>query len=1094
MTVADVADLLGRSFTPAQAAAVAAPLEPGVIIAGAGSGKTAVMAARVIYLVGTGAVRPEQVLGLTFTNKAASELAARIRSALALLRTTPWAPDADVGDEPAISTYNAYAGRLVADHGLRVGVEPGSRVITRAQQWQLATRAVRMHRGTITHLNFQPRTVISRVIDLAGQLADHLVDPAAVRAEHERLRAGIAAAGPAEAKGLADVLDQVGLRDELLAFAEVYTRLKAERDLIDFGDQVSIAARVAEQCPQARELERDLHIVVLLDEYQDTGIAQRRMLQALYAAGHPVTAVGDPCQSIYGWRGASVGNLLHFPEHFPRADGSPAQVHYLSTNFRSGGRVLAVANELSAPLRDGSARVGVPELRARPGAESTGRVIAALVETVEDEAAWIAARVALCLAAGTAAQEIAVLARRRSQFDLIRRELEEAGIPVEVVGLGGLLDTPEVNDIVSVLEILDDPTSNAAVVRLLSGPRWRIGPRDLAALGRRAGALASWRPPAGAVVDALADAARDADPVNIGCVVDALDDLGDPAAYSSEARDRFTAFARELQQLRARSGQPLTDLIQDVERTIGLDVELMASPGLVRQGRAANVSAFLDEAAGFVGPDRENDLAAFLAFLVSARDQESGLEIGRPTAAETVKLMTVHAAKGLEWDDVFVAGLAAGDRSSIFPARAKATGWPTVAEELPNPLRGDREDLPVWGDISRKGIKEFQLACAQRDEVEERRLAYVAFTRARHSLHLTGYHWGASQSTRFGPSVYLSSVVDSGLAECDCWAPAPLDGSTNPLLGRSVDVPWPAVDLTGRAAVAQAAADVTAAMLPGQLPMLAAALTGADAGVAARWQSESAVLLRELTAQRSGERLAQLPAQISVTTLVELRGDAAELAQRVARPLPRRPAAAARRGTAFHAWVEGRAGQRQLLGPDDLVGAADDGPSDAELADLKTHFLRTPYAARSPVEVEVPFELALAGHVVRGRMDAVYADDDGAVDVVDYKTGRAPAGDAAAAAAVQLSCYRLAWAALSGVSLSKVRAAFLYVESEQVLRPDRLLDADELGALLMSIPERDSKGAGSHGAGSHGPGSAGAGLRVQVSGREPGAPAQPVPG
>ncbi|MEO6714064.1 MAG: ATP-dependent DNA helicase [Mycobacteriales bacterium] len=1050
MTVADVAELLGWSFTAEQAAAIGAPLTPGVIIAGAGSGKTAVMAARVLYLVGNRAVRPEQVLGLTFTNKAASELAGRIRGALGLLRATPWAPGGDVGSEPAISTYNAYAGRIVADHGLRIGVEPGSRVITRAQQWQLATRAVRMHRGSITHLNFVPRTVVGRVIDLAAQLADHLAAPADVRAEHTRVRSQIEAVDPTDT-ALADVLAKIGMREELLAFVEVYTRLKTERDLIDFGDQVAIAARVAQQSPQVREIEREQYVVVLLDEYQDTGVAQRRMLQGLFADGHPVTAVGDPCQSIYGWRGASVGNLLHFPEHFPQADGEPAHVHYLSTNFRSGGRILDVANALSAPLRDESARVAVPQLSARPGERTAGRVAAALVDTVEDEAAWITEGIAASIAAGTPPHEIAVLARRRSQFELIRRALEAAEVPVEVVGLGGLLDTPEVNDIVSVLEILDEPLSNAAVVRLLGGPRWRIGLRDLAALGRRAGSLAKWRPTEGAAPDPIGDAARDTDSANIGCLVDALDDLGDPSRYSAEAVERFTSFGHELQLLRLRAAQPLTDLIQDVERTMGLDVELMASPGLAREGRAANVSAFLDEAARFVGPDRENDLSAFLAFLVAAREQESGLDLGLPTSADTVKLMTVHTAKGLEWDVVFVAGLAAGTRGSIFPARSTATGWPTVAEQLPNPLRGDRDDLPCWDDISRKGIKAFLAACAQRDDVEERRLAYVAFTRAKQALHLSGYHWGATQKTAFGPSEYLHAVVDARLADVDGWADAPAKADTNPLLGRPVDVPWPTIDLAGLANVAAAADAVRAAMRPGELA-LPAALDGADAAIASRWQTESAVLLKELAADRGSTRTAHLPAQLSATTLVELRSDAADLAQRLARPLPRPPGTAARRGTAFHAWVEGRSGQRQLLGPDDLSGAADDDAADTDLAELQAHFLRSPYAAREPVEVEVPFDLSLAGHIVRGRMDAVYADDDGGFDVVDYKTGRAPAGDAAAAAAVQLSCYRLAWAALAGVAPERVRAAFLYVPAEQVVRPERLLDADELADLLTAIP------------------------------------------
>jgi DNA helicase-2/ATP-dependent DNA helicase PcrA len=493
ITVDDVAALLDLQLTDEQRQAIGADLAPGVIVAGAGSGKTAVMAARVVYLVGARLVRPEQVLGLTFTNKAAAELAARVRTALGRLRDTPWAPDSDVGDEPTVATYNAYAGRLVADHGLRIGVEPSSRLITRAQQWQLASRAVRSHRGEISYLALQPRSVVAQVLELAGQLADHLADAADVHAEHERLRARLAELGEPLDKQLAEVLVCLGKRDELLEFVESYQRLKEERELIDFGDQVAHAARVARLRPEVGEIERAQHAVVLLDEYQDTGVAQRLMLQALYCGGHPVTAVGDPCQSIYGWRGASVGNLVHFPEHFPRADGRPAGVHYLSTNFRSGGRVLALANATSASLRDATAAVHVPELRPGTGEESSGSVVAALLTTADDEAEWLADHVEAALAGGTALQEIAVLARKRSQFEPVRRALEARDIPVEVVGLGGLLDTPEVNDLVAVLELLHDPTANVAVVRLLTGPRWRIGPRDLAALGSRARQLAGGR-------------------------------------------------------------------------------------------------------------------------------------------------------------------------------------------------------------------------------------------------------------------------------------------------------------------------------------------------------------------------------------------------------------------------------------------------------------------------------------------------------------------------------------------------------------------------------------------------------------------------
>jgi DNA helicase-2/ATP-dependent DNA helicase PcrA len=407
---------------------------------------------------------------------------------------------------------------------------------------------------------------------------------------------------------------------------------------------------------------------------------------------------------------------------------------------------------------------------------------------------------------------------------------------------------------------------------------------------------------------------------------------------------------------------------------------------------------------------------------------------------------------------VFVPGLSTGTKSSVFPNKSTLTGWITAAQQVPYPLRGDRADLPSWTDISKAGKAEFLHACRERDIVEERRLAYVAFTRARSLLHLSGYHWGATQASPFGPSVFLQEAADAGLADVDVWTDAPAAGAVNPAAGRVVDVGWPAPDSAGHHAVAASAAAVrrvlakAAAGLAHPAGAAVEAPGEGDLATVARWQAEARVLLAELAARRSRTRQATLPTEITVSTVVDVSRAPDDLAQRLVRPVPQRPVPAARRGTEFHSWVEARSGQRQLLDPGDLPGAADAALGDSDLGDLQAHFLRTPYAARVPVEVEVPFEMTLAGHLVRGRIDAVYADDDGGFDVIDYKTGRQPAGAAAESSAVQLSCYRLAWAALAGVPLERVRAGFLYVADEVVVRPAVLHGEAELSAMLTGLP------------------------------------------
>jgi DNA helicase II / ATP-dependent DNA helicase PcrA len=221
---------------------------------------------------------------------------------------------------------------------------------------------------------------------------------------------------------------------------------------------------------------------------------------------------------------------------------------------------------------------------------------------------------------------------------------------------------------------------------------------------------------------------------------------------------------------------------------------------------------------------------------------------------------------------------------------------------------------------------------------------------------------------------------------------------------------------------------------------------------AEQWSRDVDRLLAERERLAAGASVeVELPAQLSVTQLVELETDPAELARSIRRPLPRRPAPLARRGTEFHRWLEERWNAQTLLDLDELPGAADETAGDTNFDDLRRAFLASDWAARTPLEVEVPFEMAVDGdRVIRGRMDAVFGTDDGYL-VIDWKTGSPQRGAAADAAAVQLAAYRLAWARLRGIpddELHRVRAAFHYVRSNETVEPAALLDADGLRDLV----------------------------------------------
>ncbi|MEU4379479.1 ATP-dependent helicase [Micromonospora echinofusca] len=1120
--------------TREQAAIIAAPVEPLLVVAGAGSGKTETMAARVVWLVANSYVRPEQVLGLTFTRKAAGELAHRVRTRLDQLvrrlgRRGRDSLDDPLTGEPTVSTYHSYAGRIVTEHGLRAGYEPSTRLLTEASRWQLVDLLVRNYDGDMSEVDRMPSTVTDAVLALAGELDEHLVDPDALAAWTGRFFAEVQARPGRVYADVRKALQLQQTRLKLLPLVRAYARRKEDFEAMDFADQLARAARVARDHPGVGEIERDRFRVVLLDEYQDTSHAQVVLLNALFGGGHPVTAVGDPCQSIYGWRGASAGTLDRFPTEFARPDGAPAEVLSLTTSWRNRPEILGVANALATPLRAAGARV--PELHAAMSVRepvphrsargaAAGTVHCALLRTYADEADWIADSVlhAWRGAAGMPGAlpehipvplrpTTAVLVRLRSQIPAIESALRERGLPVEVVGLGGLLDTPEVRDVVCTLRVLADPTDGAALLRLLTGARWRIGPRDLVALHRRAKAIAAAR-------RRLADDGTpqiSPDLLDEATLVEALADLGPAQAYSAEGYARLRAYARELGLLRYRLDQSLPELIADIERTIGLDVEVAVRAGRDGAGDAGlargHLDALGDVAARFSGETPGVTLSGFLAYLAAAEDEERGLTPGEVEVVEgAVQILTAHAAKGLEWDVVAVAGLSRG----VWPGPVRNSDhWLGGLGVLPFPLRGDADGLPELGLAEAgdqrgvaRALEDFTDAWRAHDEREERRLAYVAVTRPRRLLLCSGYWWGEGTKRPRGPSVLLREVhdacLDGGAGHLvDEWAPEPPGDAVNPTTEVVLRAEWPADPLGARRpALAEAATlvrrfltdgdpaertlsddDPAARLLADDDPAeptlsddetpahpLAGgddtAGAGADPSVGdadvARWRREADLLLAEraeLTRQ-SGAIEVALPGQLSVTQLVALRRDPAALARALRRPVPTEPNPYARRGTAFHTWLEQRFGADRLLDLDELPGAADaDAAPDEALAELQERFLASEWADRVPVEVEVPFATVIADVVVRGRMDAVFARPGGRFDVVDWKTGRQPAGTAADVAAVQLAVYRLAWAELAGVPVERVGAAFHYVRDGVTVRPADLLDVDGLTALIVSVPE-----------------------------------------
>jgi DNA helicase-2/ATP-dependent DNA helicase PcrA len=974
-----LADLLAVRFSDEQLAAICAPLEPGVIIAGAGTGKTTVMAARVVWLVGTGQLRRAQVLGLTFTRKATAELTERVRSALA---------KAGIGDEEDeyIATYDSFAQRLVCEHGLRLGIEPEIRLLTGAARYQLAHRVVGAAEGPFEYLSDASQAQLARwVLALSSAMSSHLVSPAKLREQSGEFWAQLDAAPLHGANRYADVqqaADTVAARLELLGLVEAYQAEKQRLGFSEFADQLALAVRIAAERPEVSALLRDCYRVVVLDEYQDTSAAQARLLRELFSGatpeqglGHPVSAVGDPNQAIYGWRGAAARNIEDFGRHFPKGDG-PASGYPLTINRRSERNIVAAASSLVG------AKLSVP-----PDA-GPGHIEARVFQTWDEEYAQVADRIAALGETGTAYRDIAVLARTNARVAQVYSALAERGIPAEIVGLGGLLEVPAVAQVVATLRLLHDASANPAMIQVLTSPRWAIGRADLAALGRRARQLNSGDP-------SLLQAVRDPGP-----------------DVSAAGAQRLRRLAAELQGLRSQG--PLPELVAAVIAATGVDAELRLSGSTAVLAAFQAAVAELEPTAG---------LGELLAYLDAEVEVGIGLEQPVVSPDDSVKLLTIHKAKGLEWEVVFLPALA----ERVFPQGRGESSFLRHPPALPPMLRGDASGIPQLREVSHPGMAAYgeQLRAFHRQS--EDRLAYVAVTRAKRQLFASTHCWDTGLAKPRELSPYFEVIQDFA---AECQVVEPLAENPLGLVGEPLD--WPRLGGAGERAEVQFRAERVSQFqerlrVGGQL----------DFGEWRPWLERARALIEEGRPQR----VIKAPDYLSVSAVVKLRKDPGYLVE-LLHPLPRLAGDSQRAGSRFHRWLEQR-----MSGPLTLDEEIFN-DSDADDAELIAAFLESPYADAIPVAVEAPFTLTLAGRVIRGRIDAVFPLDSG-YQVVDWKTG-----DVRGADPLQLAIYRLAWARLRGVELDEVEAVFYDLRHRQSVKP-QTWTVEELENLVANLTAND---------------------------------------
>jgi DNA helicase-2/ATP-dependent DNA helicase PcrA len=647
------------------------------------------------------------------------------------------------------------------------------------------------------------------------------------------------------------------------------------------------------------------------------------------------------------------------------------------------------------------------------------------------EARWIAARVDELHRQDPEARpwsSFAVLSRKSRLFVPLQEAFGEVGVPVEIVGLAGLLNVPEVTEVLAYARAVADPEASVSIARILLGPRYRVGYTDLARVG-------AWAKRSNME---LRD--EDADEEMPRFVFsEAVEHLDQVEGLSEEGRHRLEEFREELGRLRVEARRPVGEFLAEVARRTGLLAELDADVDTERAlATRRNLSAFFDEVHAFSPLEGELTLRSFLDYVETVQSGEKAeWSPVQPSGEDSVKVMTIHQSKGLEFDTVFVPGLA----DTLLPDSTVQQNPAEKGQSLDFELRGDRDLLPTFdGNLSA-----FWRALKDQETLEERRTCYVALTRARRRLFVSGAHWYGEGQTAKRPSRFFKELAEWGQEQGAVVDRGPEPSAENPLIGyreRFVQ-DWPSQALRDetddlfpagwRAAARSEATNGDPAATSGDLPSVAEPELGP--GQLELYREESA-RLRTLAAHlverdRPVAAPGARPASVGVNSLIEYERCPKRFYWSVIRPLPRFSGPAARIGTQIHAWIERQAsGQATLLELEEEPDLTDEELSGepGRVERLRTAFMESRFADMVPLYAERPFLLHLDGFVVAGRIDAVFGAPDGPWEIVDYKTGRRPSHDDAQAG-LQLDLYALACMELWGKDARELTLTYFYLAS-----------------------------------------------------------------
>ena len=718
------ADIL-KGLNPEQSAAVTHVKGPLLIVAGAGTGKTTVITRRIAWLIAEKLAKPGEILALTFTDKAASEMEARVDMLV---------PYGYI--DISISTFHAFGDRILRDHALDLGLRPDYRVLSRPEQVVF----FREHLFDFPLKHFlslgDPTRHIEALIGVISRAKDEDITPEEYVKWAKKMTKQ---KGKAEAKGRGEEQLELEKQLEIALVYQKYQGLKAEKGFLDFGDQVSLTLKLFREHPDILKKLRDRYKFILVDEFQDTNFAQFEQLKLLAPKKANLTVVADDDQAIYRFRGAAINNVLGFEDHY-----KSSRKIVLTRNYRSTQLILDTARRLikhNDPERL-EVKAGIDKRLIAEAGGAGQPVQHCHFDTSSSEADWVARTIKEKFDSGDYKyRDFAILVRANSDSEIFRQSLNMMSIPFVFSGGGGLYVYQEIRLAVSFLRVIGDLADSRSLYQLAVSELYQLDPLDLQKLNTFASRrnftlhhvftnLEKAGVP-GSGFEVLADIKEKSQKVVAKI-------MSDVSYYIDYAKDKTTG-----------------EVLYHFLKRSGYLAQLAKEQSLENENRIKNLAKFFDKVRAFKEVAEVDRVGEFVKYLNILKEAGDDPESSQPDVdADAVSIITVHKSKGLEFPVVFLVSL--------------------VAEKFP--ARNRRQPLELAD-----GLLKEKLPPADLHVMEERRLFYVAMTRAKKELYLSSaVDYGGKRERKVSqfilealdlPKADLSVIKRPALSQLELFAP-----------------------------------------------------------------------------------------------------------------------------------------------------------------------------------------------------------------------------------------------------------------------------------------------------------------------------------